>query len=91
MDAQGRVFWAKFDVLSIEFNSTGSYDAISGGNEYSMYSALARRLKTFGEARELVWGIGDVYAFLLGFAWRLKRFMDPVQYKSQTRSPPPNC
>lgn len=47
---------------SISYNTTNRYVALCGDNEYSLYSALAWRAKTFGTGRQLVWGIGDQYA-----------------------------
>jgi coatomer subunit beta' len=53
---------SEFCPSSIAYNSTGRYIAICGDNEYSICSALAWRSKAYGEAREIVWGIGDTYA-----------------------------
>lgn len=47
---------------SIQYSTNNRYVALCGDNEYSLYSALAWRAKSFGPGRQFVWGIGDNYA-----------------------------
>ncbi|KAH0792969.1 coatomer subunit beta' [Histomonas meleagridis] len=53
---------SEFFPSSIAYNSTGRYVAIYGDGEYAVYSALAWRVKSYGNSKEFVWGIGDTFA-----------------------------
>ena len=53
-------------VSSLQYNTSGRYVAVCGDNEYAIFSALAWRSKSFGEGKELAWGIGDTFAVRSG-------------------------
>jgi coatomer subunit beta' len=53
---------SEFYPSSISFSITGRFVAVTGGDEFSIFSALAWRVKGFGEGGELAWGPGDAYA-----------------------------
>jgi coatomer subunit beta' len=78
----------EFCASSIAYNSTGKFVAVTGDGQYSIFSALAWRVRAFGEARELAWGIGDTYAIRLNsFELRVvTRFSESAAFE-----PPYDC
>ena len=50
--------------ISLQYSSNNKYIALLNENEYSIYTALSWRNKSFGQGRDLVWGIGDTFAVL---------------------------
>jgi coatomer subunit beta' len=57
---------SEFYPSIIAVNSTGKFIGICDDNEYSISSALAWRAQGSGQGKEIVWGIGDVYAVRTG-------------------------
>lgn len=44
---------------TIEHNANGRFVVVCGDGEYIVYTAMALRNKTFGQAQEFVWSLAD--------------------------------
>lgn len=67
---------------SISYSSNNRYVSVCGEYEYAIYSALAWRSKSFGQAQEFVWGVGDVFALRKSNSTVAisTSFQDPVEF-----------